>query len=90
MEKIGRGFIEETLPSLDPVIAHETTPDGWRGLTEAGEVLGVRLIDRSWRASSGRGRGTGLDPRVRAGVVSDATPGLVSSGIRPTLSDLRD
>jgi hypothetical protein len=35
-------FVEEGLPFLDPVIAHEMTDYGWRGLTEHGEVLVVR------------------------------------------------
>jgi hypothetical protein len=32
----------DDLPELDPVIAHEQTPYGWRGLTENGEVLEVK------------------------------------------------
>ena len=35
-------FVDEQLPDLDPVIAHETTSSGWRGLTAQGEVLEVR------------------------------------------------
>jgi hypothetical protein len=35
-------FVEEALLQLDPVIAHETTDYGWRGLTAQGEVLEVR------------------------------------------------
>jgi hypothetical protein len=34
-------FIDD-LPDLDPVIAHEQTSYGWRGLTEHGEVLEVK------------------------------------------------
>src|SRR5262245_208431 len=30
------------LPDLDPIIAHEETEDGWRGLTEHGEIFEVR------------------------------------------------
>ena len=30
------------LPQLDPIIAHEVTDDGWRGLTERGEVLTIK------------------------------------------------
>jgi len=29
------------LPSLDPIIAHEDTEGGWRGLTENGEIVSV-------------------------------------------------
>lgn len=38
-------FVEEALPELDPVIAHETTAYGWRGLTAQGEVLEVKPSD---------------------------------------------
>jgi hypothetical protein len=34
-------FVDD-LPELDPVIAHEQTSYGWRGLTEHGEVLEVK------------------------------------------------
>lgn len=34
-------FVEEALTDLDPVISHEVTDYGWRGLTEQGEVLEV-------------------------------------------------
>jgi hypothetical protein len=36
------GYLENTLPQLDPVIYHELTDYGWRGLTQQGEVLEVR------------------------------------------------
>jgi tetratricopeptide (TPR) repeat protein len=32
----------DDLPDLDPIIAHERTDYGWRGLTQQGEVLEVR------------------------------------------------
>src|SRR6516164_552613 len=35
-------FVDENLPLLDPVIAHERTDYGWRGLTAQGEVLEVK------------------------------------------------
>jgi hypothetical protein len=35
-------FVEEALPLLDPVIFHEPTGYGWRGLTAQGEVLEVK------------------------------------------------
>jgi hypothetical protein len=35
-------YVEEALPDLDPVIAHELTDYGWRGLTADGEVLEVK------------------------------------------------
>jgi hypothetical protein len=35
-------FVDENLPDLDPVIAHERTDYGWRGLTAQGEVLEVK------------------------------------------------
>jgi hypothetical protein len=35
-------FVNEALPELDPVISHELTDYGWRGLTRQGEVLEVR------------------------------------------------
>jgi len=35
-------FVDEALPDLDPVMAHETTDYGWRGLTEEGQVLEVQ------------------------------------------------
>jgi hypothetical protein len=38
-EMIYSGFGE--LPNLDPIIAHEPTEDGWRGLTENGELFEV-------------------------------------------------
>ena len=34
--------IVDALPDLDPIIAHEATEDGWRGLTENGEIVEVR------------------------------------------------
>ena len=34
-------FLDD-LPALDPVIAHEITEQGWRGLTGHGEVLEVQ------------------------------------------------
>jgi hypothetical protein len=37
-------FLDD-LPALDPVIAHEITEHGWRGLTGHGEVLEVRSRD---------------------------------------------
>ena len=37
-------FLDD-LPALDPVIAHEITEQGWRGLTGHGEVLEVRGSD---------------------------------------------
>ena len=37
-------FLED-LPALDPVIAHEITEQGWRGLTGHGEVLEVKGRD---------------------------------------------
>lgn len=41
MQRAGKAFLEEALPALDPVISYEVTDDGWRGLTECGEVLEV-------------------------------------------------
>lgn len=41
MKRVAPAFVDD-LPTLDPVIAHEVTEDGWRGLTEHGEVLVVR------------------------------------------------
>ena len=41
MKRVAPAFVDD-LPTLDPVIAHEVTEDGWRGLTEHGEVLAVR------------------------------------------------
>lgn len=38
-ETIYSGFGD--LPNLDPIIAHEATADGWRGLTENGELFEV-------------------------------------------------
>jgi len=35
-------YVEEDLPDMDPVIAHEKTEYGWRGLTLQGEVLEVK------------------------------------------------
>jgi hypothetical protein len=35
-------FVEETLPELEPIISHEITDYGWRGLTEQGEIYEVR------------------------------------------------
>jgi hypothetical protein len=35
-------FVDEALPELDPIIAHDTTAYGWRGLTEQGEVYEVK------------------------------------------------
>jgi len=35
-------FLDNTLPSLDPVIAIESDESGWRGLTANGEILDVR------------------------------------------------
>jgi hypothetical protein len=35
-------FVDEALPDLDPVIAHEITDYGWRALTAEGEVLEVK------------------------------------------------
>jgi len=35
-------FVEGALPELDPVISHEITDYGWRGLTQQGEVLEVK------------------------------------------------
>jgi hypothetical protein len=37
MEKIFAGFGDP--PQLGPIVAHEVTEDGWRGLTEEGEIL---------------------------------------------------
>src|SRR5262245_7093915 len=37
-----RAFVEQALPEWDPVIYHEATSYGWRGLTAHGEVLEVR------------------------------------------------
>jgi hypothetical protein len=37
-----QAFVEQALPELDPVIYHEPTDYGWRGLTQQGEVLEVR------------------------------------------------
>ncbi|HEY2245700.1 MAG TPA: hypothetical protein VGH47_16030 [Xanthobacteraceae bacterium] len=37
-----RVYVEEALPELDPIIAHEVTPYGWRGLTQQGEVYEVK------------------------------------------------
>ena len=37
-------FLDD-LPALDPVIAHEITEQGWRGLTGHGEVLEVKGRD---------------------------------------------
>jgi hypothetical protein len=37
-----RAFLENDLPELDPVIYHELTGYGWRGLTAQGEVLEVK------------------------------------------------
>jgi hypothetical protein len=39
-ETIYRGFGD--LPDLDPIIAHDEIEDGWRGLTENGEIFEVR------------------------------------------------
>jgi hypothetical protein len=35
-------FIDEALPELDPIIAHDVTSYGWRGLTQQGEVYEVK------------------------------------------------
>lgn len=35
-------FVREALPAMSPVIAHEDTEYGWRGLTMDGEVLEVK------------------------------------------------
>src|ERR1700751_2072442 len=35
-------FVDEALPELDPIIAHDTTAYGWRGLTQQGEVYEVK------------------------------------------------
>jgi hypothetical protein len=35
-------FLEEGLPELDPIISHEPTEYGWRGLTQQGEVYEVK------------------------------------------------
>jgi hypothetical protein len=35
-------FVREALPELHPVISHELTDYGWRGITKEGEVLEVR------------------------------------------------
>src|ERR1700757_1210226 len=35
-------FVDETLPELDPIIAHGITAYGWRGLTQQGEVYEVK------------------------------------------------
>jgi len=32
----------DDLPALEPIVAHELTDDGWRGLTGQGEVLEVK------------------------------------------------
>jgi hypothetical protein len=42
MQKVAAAFVDDALPTLDPIIAHEDTEQGWRGLTEHGEVLVVR------------------------------------------------
>ena len=41
MKRVAPAFVDD-LPTLDPVIAHEVTEDGWRALTGDGEVLVVR------------------------------------------------
>ena len=38
-------FLDDSLPFLDPVRAHERTAYGWRGLTEVGEVLEVKATN---------------------------------------------
>ena len=40
--KVGATYIDEALPEMDPVIAHEETSYGWRGLTRQGEIIEVR------------------------------------------------
>jgi hypothetical protein len=41
MDMTQRTAFVDNLPALDPIIAHEVTERGWRGLTEHGEILDV-------------------------------------------------
>jgi hypothetical protein len=38
-------FIDQALPELDPIIAHDVTAYGWRGLTQQGEVYEVKAAN---------------------------------------------